>query len=284
MSGKIRVYEVAKEIGKSEQETLKLLEMWREQRYPRHDDDELDKSRSVVAGNRFTVVSVEAYEALKRKLERERQEARVERHIRPTVVRRTCNRELPPDPPELPLVIAITRDMAALFSLTPLTGDERAPAIKFRVEISPPLDGLAAIDVHFRRMSPQWEGAPPSEELYDFYRAIAFGACHIITAPVDIERKQRAEPNPLGKREALMRDVIDVKIRTRITAAQQTAVSDVISGRRGYSNVLAESVAVRAHWARYHTGSGRAETKRIWRQAHRRGGEGTKERTYQIRS
>lgn len=284
MTDKLRVYEVAKMLGKSVRETLKLLDMWRDQRYARNDDDPIDRTRDPVDGNALSPVTEEALEVLKRRLERESKVGKAERRIHPSVIRRTDRQDLPPDPVELPVVIAITRDMAALLSLTPLHGDERAPAIRFRVEITPPLDGLVAIDAHFRRLQAEWDREAPAAELYDMLKAIAFGACHLITAPVDIERTKRPEPNPLGERPARMRDVIVVKIRNKISAAQRVAVSDVISGRRGYSNVLQESIAVRAHWARYHTGPRKAETKRLWRQAHRRGGEGTKERTYQLRS
>lgn len=266
---KLRVYEVARDIGMENKALVELL-----------------RAAGANVHNHMSAIDSEAVDRVKRHLEKVNGPRHTERRIRPTVVRRTAKRELPPEPVDMGPVISITRDMAALLSLTPLTGDEYAhvPGLRFRVEISPPLDGLRAIDVHFRRTKPEWSGAPPEAELSPMFRAIAFGASHLLSAPNDAPGKPRREPNPLGKRDAHMREVIEIKIKTRITAAQNRAVSDVISGRRGYSNVLKESVAVRAHWARYHTGPGGVEVKRLWRQAHRRGGDGSKDRTYKLKS
>lgn len=268
MMSRLRVYEVAREIGMDNKALVALLQA----------------SGATEVHNHMSAVGPDVVERLRRHLEKQKRPAHTESHLRPTVVRRSRKKELPPDPVDLGPVIAITRDMAALLSLTPLTGEEEAPGLRFRIEITPALDGLRAIDVHFRRTKPEWEGAAPEAELSPMFRAIAFGACHLLSAPNDGPAKAKREPNPLGNRDAHMREVIEIKIKTRITAAQHQAVSDVISGRRGYSNVLKESVAVRAHWARYHTGPGGVEIKRLWRQAHRRGGEGAKERTYKLKS
>lgn len=278
---KMRVFEAARILEVSESEALKLLGPQILKGAQLKDLSPGDVRRIALSGrNRMSVVDADEVDALKRRLDRAAKNT-AEVRVKPTVVRRGAKVEAPP-PPKV-TVIKLTTDQAALLSLQELTGKEPAPARKFRVEISPPLDGLAAIDVVARQVTPEWKKGPKSEEnLTDMYRAIAFGACGLLAQQREAAPKK--EPDPIAERDAYMREEITVKIQTKIATAARKAVADVISGRRGYSNVLKESIPVRAHFAKYHTGKGRTEVTPILRAAHRRGGPGEKQRTYKVKA
>ncbi len=273
MVEKIRIYEAAKELGLSEKEVLTLLGPDIRQSADR-------ESWGPRVRNRMSIVTRDELDALKRQIARNGKRLEQVSLGQGVVLR---GERIIAEAPTAAPVIQITADMAALLSLQELTGDEPPPARKFRIEIKPPLDGLKAIDVVARQVTPEWKKGPKTEEdLSKMLRAIAFGACGILAQQKAAAPKK--EPNPLGERDAYMRDEITVKIQTKISETVRRIVSDVISGRRGYSNVLCESIAVRAHFAKYHTGKGRTKVTPILRAAHRRGGPGDKERTYKVRS
>jgi hypothetical protein len=283
MAEKIRIYEAAQELGLSEEEAMRLLNVGKVLFVNRDDSNWPESPHNdlvTVSRNRMSIVTRDEVDALKRRLDREKKKLTQISIGRGVVLR---GERIVAEPPAPTPIIQITADMAALLSLQELTGDEPPPARKFRIEIKPPLDGLKAIDVVAQQVTPEWKREPKSEEdLTKMLRAIAFGACGILAQQkADAPKK---EPNPLGERDAYMRDEITIKIQTKISLAVRKIVFDVISGRRGYSNVLRESIAVRAHFAKYHTGKGRAQITPILRAAHRRGGPGDKQRKYKVRA
>jgi hypothetical protein len=173
--------------------------------------------------------------------------------------------------------IRITADIAALLSLTPIS-EATPPAVTYKVAIVPAFCRLETIEVNGDHIEGRWLKDRPAVDLSAPLRNIALGACDLLSK--SSQPREEKEPDPVGKTQARMHDVILIRIRTAVSDAMYAAATEVMEGRRGYSQVLAESIPVRAHLARYRVGPGRSQTVLILRAAHRRGGPGTKERTY----
>lgn len=178
--------------------------------------------------------------------------------------------------------IRITSDMAALLTLSPIA-EAVAPAETYRVTIAPAFCGLEAIEVRGSSIEGKWNKMAPNADLSHPLKNISLGACELLSKSA-LPRNEKKEFAPIAKTKARMHDVILVRIRTAVSDAMRALAVEVMEGRRGYSQVLAESIPVRAHLARYRVGPGRTQTALVLRAAHRRGGPGTKQRTYVLKS
>ncbi len=179
-------------------------------------------------------------------------------------------------------IIQVPRDVAVMLTMSPIES-ATPPAETFRVRISPEYCGLSIIDVNGTEIRGTWTKGPPAgADLSQPLRNIALGACDLLTKS-SIAREAK-EPDPIAKTQARMHDVVLVRIRTAVSDAIRAGAIDVMEGRRGYSQVLAESIPVRAHLARYRVGPGRTQTALVLRVAHRRGGPGTRQRTYVLKT
>ncbi len=173
--------------------------------------------------------------------------------------------------------IRISEGIACMLSLTPIS-EAIPPATNYRVAIAPAFCRLETIEVNGTHIEGRWLKNRPDADLSAPLRNIALGACDLLSK--SSQPREWKEPDPIGKTQARMHDVILIRIRTAVSDAMRAAAVEVMEGRRGYSQALAESIPVRAHLARYRVGPGRSQTVLILRAAHRRGGPGTKERTY----
>lgn len=284
MAENIRVYQAAKLLGITEAETIKMLgPQILKGKELNGDRGSLTVRRKAIAErNRLSLVDRDEVDALKRRLARTGKDLG-EKRIHAGVVRRGETVQTPP--PEPITVIVLTPETAALLSLSEYTTGAPRPARSFRVEISPPLSGLKAIHVEGAKLTPVWSRPPAAEvDLKNMLRTIVAGACELLAQKRAARPKK--EPDPIGKRDAFMREEVTVKIETELSKKLRKDVSDVVSGRRGYSNVLKESIAVRAHLAKYHVGKGRKETKTVVRGPFRRGPKtgDEKARTYKVKS
>lgn len=182
---------------------------------------------------------------------------------------------------EVPTV-RLSTEIAAMLTLSPIDS-ATPPASVYRVRIMPAYCGLETIDVNSADFRGTWSKGPPAgADLSQPLRNIALGACDLLTKS-SIPREAK-EPDPITKTQARMHDVVLVRIRTAVSDAIRAAATEVMEGRRGYSQVLAESIPVRAHLARYRVGPGRTQTVLVLRAAHRRGGPGTRQRTYVLKT
>lgn len=178
--------------------------------------------------------------------------------------------------------IRLPRDIATMLTLSPID-TAIPPAEAYRVRIVPAYCGLESIDVSASGIRGVWVNGPPAgADLSQPLCNIALGACELLTKS-SIPRESK-EPDPIGKTQARMHDVVLVRIRTAVSDAIRATAIDVMEGRRGYSQVLAESIPVRAHLAHYRVGPGRTQSVLVLRAAHRRGGPGTRQRTYVLKT
>lgn len=176
--------------------------------------------------------------------------------------------------------VKISRDVAALLSLSPREEAAVVPAKRFRVQIDPPLAGLTAVSVEGSTVTGEWVAEAPQCDLSVPLANIAWGVCALMAQG---ERKRAARPVSKFRRTraAFGRDVVVVKIRTSISDAIIDVAERVMRGQQGYANALREVIGVRGHLARYHIGPGREQIAFRFRKPHTRGkGSAAMARTY----